>query len=140
MPTQFCTGTKCCTNHKLVVDGTSRVSEAECKDFVIIGIIMIIITITNVIIPGNGPSGISLSYFLSGNWPHYTGVSQDEFLHTRLMVEPHLSLVEQDLEFLSDVGEKCISVASFPFPRGLKEGPTTQCHSSLMLFRSQKLI
>ena len=28
---------------------------------------------------------------------------QDEFLHTRLSLQPDLSLVEQDLEFLSDV-------------------------------------
>lgn len=84
MPTQFCTGTKCCSNH------TNRAhsdDDVHCKDFVIIG---------------NGPSGIALSFFLSGNWPYYTGVSQDEFLHTRLMVEPHQSLVEQDLQFLSD--------------------------------------
>ena len=30
-------------------------------------------------------------------------VIQDEFLHTRLSLQPNLSLVEQDLEFLSDV-------------------------------------
>ena len=29
-------------------------------------------------------------------------MASDEFLHTRLMLEPDLSLVEQDLEFLSD--------------------------------------
>jgi len=40
---------------------------------------------------------------LSGNWPYYTGESEDELLHTRLQQEPDLSLVEQDLAFLSDV-------------------------------------
>jgi len=54
------------------------------------------------VVIGNGPSGIALSYLLSGNWPYYKGFSQDEFLHTRLSLEPDLSLVEQDLEFLSD--------------------------------------
>jgi len=84
MPTQFCSGTKCCSNHR---NRPASQEDVQCKDFVIIG---------------NGPSGIVLSYFLSGNWPYYTGVSQDEFLHARLMVEPALSLVEQDLQFLSD--------------------------------------
>merc|ERR1712123_413223 len=84
MPTQFCTGTKCCSNHR---NRPASSEDVQCKDFVIIG---------------NGPSGIALSYFFSGNCPYYTGVSQDEFLHTRLMVEPSVSLVEQDLQFLSD--------------------------------------
>merc|ERR1711892_514977 len=84
MPTQFCTGTKCCSNHQ---NRPASSEDVQCKDFVIIG---------------NGPSGIALSYFFSGNCPYYTGVSQDEFLHTRLMVEPGISLVEQDLQFLSD--------------------------------------
>ena len=57
----------------------------------------------NILSPGNGPSGIALSYMLSGNWPYYVGQSHDEFLHSRLMLEPHLSLVDQDLEFLSEV-------------------------------------
>lgn len=61
--------------------------KTESKEFVIIG---------------NGPSGIALSYMLSGNWPYYVGQTQDEFLHARLMVEPELSLVEQDLSFLSE--------------------------------------
>ena len=57
---------------------------------------------------GNGPSGIALSYMLSGNWPYYTGLqgqTQDDFLYlnARLMEEPDLSLVEQDLQFLSMV-------------------------------------
>jgi len=57
---------------------------------------------TEFVIIGNGPSGIALSYMLSGNWPYYVGQSHDEFLHSRLMLEPHLSLVDQDLEFLSE--------------------------------------
>jgi hypothetical protein len=40
---------------------------------------------------------------LSGNWPYYTWNDEDEMLHARLMEEPEASLVEQDLEFLSDV-------------------------------------
>ena len=56
-------------------------------------------------VAGNGPSGISLSYLLSGNCPYYKGGCQDEMLHARLTSQPHLSLLEQDLEFLSDVSE-----------------------------------
>ena len=40
---------------------------------------------------------------LSGNWPYYTWNSDEEMLHARLMEEPDASLVQQDLEFLSDV-------------------------------------
>ena len=57
------------------------------------------------VLAGNGPSGIMLSYMLSGHWPHYTGHSQDELLHARLMAKPDLSLVEQDLQFLSEVSK-----------------------------------
>ena len=46
-----------------------------------------------------------LSYMLAGHWPHYTGHSQDELLHARLMAKPDLSLVEQDLQFLSEVSK-----------------------------------
>jgi len=92
MPTKFCTGSSVCSNHKLEVKETrEREAITDCKEFVVVG---------------NGPSGLALSYLLSGHWPYYTGQSQDEFLHTRLSVEPHLSLVEQDLEFLSDVSRK----------------------------------
>lgn len=88
MPTRFCTGSTVCSNHTLEVKDTrEREAITDCKEFVVVG---------------NGPSGLALSYLLSGHWPYYTGQSQDEFLHTRLTVEPHLSLVEQDLEFLSD--------------------------------------
>ena len=52
---------------------------------------------------GNGPSGITLSYMLSGHWPYYKGGSRDEFLDARLKIAPNLSLIEQDLQFLSDV-------------------------------------
>jgi len=89
MPTQFCTSTRHCSNHQKAISqsGLKENEETKCKDFVIIG---------------NGPSGITLSYLLSGYWPFYKGGSKDEFLNTRLLVEPELSLVEQDLQFLSD--------------------------------------
>jgi len=80
MPSQMCNGSRLCNNHL-------RAREEKVRDFVIIG---------------NGPSGITLSYLLSGNWPYYRGISQDEFLHARLQTEPDLSLVEQDMTFLSD--------------------------------------
>jgi len=74
-------------NKSLDKENEAEPGEKEIKDFVIIG---------------NGPSGISLSYMLSGNLPYYTGQSQDDMLHSRLTVDPDLSLVEQDLEFLAD--------------------------------------
>lgn len=52
---------------------------------------------------GNGPSGIALSFFLSGHWPYYTGVTTDPFLHARLEEQQqNTSLVQQDLLFLAD--------------------------------------
>ena len=63
--------------------------------------------------PGNGPSGIVLSYMLAGHWPYYAGCSQDELLHARLSLEPGLSLVEQDLQFLSEVNSKHYSKCKF---------------------------
>lgn len=57
---------------------------------------------TDVVVIGNGPSGISLSYMLSGHWPYYMGESNpNEYLHLRLMDGEGLSVVEQDLEYLS---------------------------------------
>ncbi|XP_022100915.1 oxidative stress-induced growth inhibitor 2-like [Acanthaster planci] len=54
------------------------------------------------IIVGNGPSGISLSYLLSGNWPYYTGEPHpDPYLHARLLENEEQSILQQDLEFLS---------------------------------------
>lgn len=40
----------------------------------------------DVVVIGNGPSGICLSYMLAGNWPYYTGEPHpgDEMLTTRL--------------------------------------------------------
>uniref|UniRef100_A0A0K2V2Y8 Uncharacterized protein n=1 Tax=Lepeophtheirus salmonis TaxID=72036 RepID=A0A0K2V2Y8_LEPSM len=55
------------------------------------------------VIVGNGPSGITLSYMLSGNIPYYKGKSADEYLHLRLQEESDNPLVLQNLEFLSEV-------------------------------------
>ncbi|XP_054164452.1 oxidative stress-induced growth inhibitor 2-like [Oppia nitens] len=60
-----------------------------------------------VVIIGNGPSAITLSYMLSGNWPFYKKdqtLNPNEFLHQRLIDDSVInkSLVEQDLEYLSD--------------------------------------
>ena len=59
---------------------------------------------------GNGPSGISLSYMLSGATPYYTGAAplSNQFLMSRLQEEitssqKPKSLYESDLEFLAQV-------------------------------------
>ncbi|XP_072153161.1 oxidative stress-induced growth inhibitor 2 isoform X2 [Bemisia tabaci] len=55
-----------------------------------------------VVIIGNGPSGIILSYLLNGNLPYYNGSPHpDAMLTARLQSAPSPSLIEQDLEFLS---------------------------------------
>ena len=56
---------------------------------------------------GNGPSGISLSYFLSGNFPYWSPEKvarhPDEILRARLdYADAQKSLVEQDLVELAD--------------------------------------
>ncbi|XP_033626019.1 oxidative stress-induced growth inhibitor 1-like [Asterias rubens] len=56
------------------------------------------------VVIGNGPSGISLSYMLSGHWPYYTSEEPhpDPYLHARLLQgDEEESLIQQDLELLS---------------------------------------
>ncbi|XP_030636505.1 oxidative stress induced growth inhibitor 1 [Chanos chanos] len=57
-----------------------------------------------VVIIGNGPSGICLSYLLSGNTPYLCpdGTHPNPILHSKLSENPHLSLFEQDLEYLCE--------------------------------------
>lgn len=55
---------------------------------------------------GNGPSGISLSYFLAGNWPYWkaedVSAHPDELLKARLtFLDASKSLVEHDLYTLT---------------------------------------
>lgn len=54
---------------------------------------------------GNGPSAITLSYMLSGHWPFYSGPSglghPPDFLHARLAGD--VPLVLHDLKELSEV-------------------------------------
>uniref|UniRef100_A0A8D3DGF7 Oxidative stress-induced growth inhibitor 1 n=1 Tax=Scophthalmus maximus TaxID=52904 RepID=A0A8D3DGF7_SCOMX len=53
---------------------------------------------------GNGPSGICLSYLLSGYTPYLSaGASHpNPLLHSKLGEQPHLSLLQQDLEYLCE--------------------------------------
>lgn len=83
MPSKQCSGVNLCNAHRQQKEDV----EKDVQEFVIIG---------------NGPSGICLSYLLSGNMPYYVGQSEDEMLHARLSVQPDQSLVEQDLEFLAE--------------------------------------
>uniref|UniRef100_A0A3P9H907 Oxidative stress-induced growth inhibitor 1 n=1 Tax=Oryzias latipes TaxID=8090 RepID=A0A3P9H907_ORYLA len=57
-----------------------------------------------VVIVGNGPSGICLSYLLSGHTPYLSADSwhPNPLLHSKLGEQPHLSLLEQDLEYLCE--------------------------------------
>lgn len=61
----------------------------------------------DVVIIGNGPSGISLSYMLAGNWPYWSPDQiqnhPDELLRARLnYYDSQKSLVEHDLFSLAD--------------------------------------
>ncbi|XP_063237360.1 oxidative stress-induced growth inhibitor 1-like [Bacillus rossius redtenbacheri] len=58
----------------------------------------------DVVVVGNGPAGVMLSYMLAGHAPYYTGQPHpaDEMLTARLRATPReRSLLEQDLHFLS---------------------------------------
>jgi len=67
---------------------------------------------TDVVIVGNGPAAIALSFMLSGHSPHYTGVHPNPVLHARLCSGASddrgasgaatTSLFEQDLLALSE--------------------------------------
>ncbi|OQV23464.1 Oxidative stress-induced growth inhibitor 2 [Hypsibius exemplaris] len=53
---------------------------------------------TDVVIIGNGPSALTLSYLLNGNWPYYRDDSHhpDEIIHARLNCEKDKSILETD--------------------------------------------
>lgn len=57
-----------------------------------------------VVIIGNGPSGICLSYLLSGYTPYLSPEAwhPNPLLHSKLGEQPHLSLLEQNLEYLCE--------------------------------------
>ncbi|GAB0090099.1 oxidative stress-induced growth inhibitor 1 [Sergentomyia squamirostris] len=61
----------------------------------------------DVVVIGNGPSGIALSFMLAGNWPYWKSTDiqshPDELLRARLnYADNGKSLVEQDLATLAD--------------------------------------
>ncbi|KAF7246404.1 Oxidative stress-induced growth inhibitor 2 [Varanus komodoensis] len=57
-----------------------------------------------VVVIGNGPSGICLSYMLSGYRPYLSPEAEhpNPVLHNKLKEASHLSLVDQDLEYLAE--------------------------------------
>ncbi|XP_072492270.1 oxidative stress-induced growth inhibitor 1 isoform X2 [Notamacropus eugenii] len=57
-----------------------------------------------VIIIGNGPSGICLSYLLSGYTPYVKAdaVHPHPILQKKLTEKPHVSILDQDLDYLSE--------------------------------------
>ncbi|XP_023651265.1 oxidative stress induced growth inhibitor 1 [Paramormyrops kingsleyae] len=57
-----------------------------------------------VVVIGNGPSGICMSYLLSGYMPYLSpeGTHPNAILQAKLEQNPHLSLLEQDLEYLCE--------------------------------------
>ncbi|XP_019342212.1 oxidative stress-induced growth inhibitor 2 isoform X2 [Alligator mississippiensis] len=57
-----------------------------------------------IVIIGNGPSGICLSYMLSGYRPYLSpeAIHPNPILHNKLEEARHLSIVDQDLEYLSE--------------------------------------
>lgn len=59
---------------------------------------------TDVIVIGNGPSAICLSYFLSGHRPYYNGLPHSNpYLHTKLQeIGQTQTIVDQDLDYLSE--------------------------------------
>jgi len=58
---------------------------------------------TDVIVVGNGPSSMALSYLLDGNLPFYNGTPlADEFLANRLLDDIDVSLLEKELEPLCE--------------------------------------
>ncbi|XP_035207736.1 oxidative stress-induced growth inhibitor 1-like [Stegodyphus dumicola] len=57
----------------------------------------------DVVVIGNGPSAITLSYMLAGNWPYYNGLPHPiDYLQYRLEENKGKSLLEQDLCSLSE--------------------------------------
>ncbi|XP_045417426.1 oxidative stress-induced growth inhibitor 2 isoform X1 [Lemur catta] len=57
-----------------------------------------------VVVIGNGPSGICLSYMLSGYRPYLSSeaIHPNAVLHSKLEEARHLSIIDQDLEYLSE--------------------------------------
>ncbi|XP_038628363.1 oxidative stress-induced growth inhibitor 1 [Tachyglossus aculeatus] len=71
-----------------------------------------------VVIIGNGPSGICLSYLLSGNIPYVRrdAVHPHPILQKKLEETPEVSIIDQDLEYLSEGLEgRCYSPVALLF-------------------------
>ncbi|CAG0924250.1 unnamed protein product [Notodromas monacha] len=78
--------------NKECVRGDGGVSCGPCPQF------------RHVVVVGNGPSAITLSFMLSGHWPQYNGNPvADPCLQLRLDDTKDFSLMELNLEELSEV-------------------------------------
>lgn len=64
---------------------------------------LLVFTCMALFLTGNGPSGICLSYLLSGYTPYLSpdGVHPNPILHNKLTQNPHLSLLDQVMHTLN---------------------------------------
>ena len=62
-------------------------------------------------VAGNGPSALTLSFFLNGNWPYYDGQHPDEVLHARLSYEKDKSIMDM-VSILIVMNEVCHTVTT----------------------------
>ncbi|KAJ7998809.1 hypothetical protein DPEC_G00208830 [Dallia pectoralis] len=92
-----------------------------------------------VIVIGNGPSGICLSYLLSGYTPYLSpeGTHPNPLLQRKLDQQPTLSLLEQDLEYLCEglEGRSANPVAVLFDSLLLPDSDYGQEHASPLLWR-----
>lgn len=82
-----------CASNELDGDNMTSISDAVIQN-----------NFYDLVIVGNGPAAIILSYFLSGNWPYYNGKPVDHpVLQDKLdYVSQQKSLVLEDLDWLSE--------------------------------------
>lgn len=92
MESAYCSGDEClsdCSDHGHTLGTMKENTKTEEFD-------------VEVAIIGNGPAAICLSMLLSGYIPYFSGKHPDPLLTSKLNENPHQSLLEQDLQYLSE--------------------------------------